>query len=253
VEARICLPEGVPLFFGLGGFEIAIIAIFGFLIFGPDKLPQIARTIGRGIRQFRSAQEQMNKVIKSEVYDPIKDLEPLVNPFAGFSLDPTKDEKTTTSGDKDAAGQKKVSGDAMKAAISAEAVKAKEKAASGKTGADKTAEKAATKKTASDTEKKTATPSVPAESFAQRRARLEQEHAKAKAAKASGAEQTAQNTSAVPDKGVAAAGDVAPATSAAASAATATATSAAAAAASSAAKPAKTESSDERKEDKKSN
>ncbi|MDR0347626.1 MAG: twin-arginine translocase TatA/TatE family subunit, partial [Coriobacteriales bacterium] len=60
--------------FGLSGWEIAIIALFGFMIFGPDRLPQIARTVGRAIRQFRSAQEQMNQVIKAEVYDPIKDL-----------------------------------------------------------------------------------------------------------------------------------------------------------------------------------
>jgi colicin import membrane protein len=78
--------------FGLGGTELAIILLFGFLIFGPDKLPEIARTAGRVIRQFRTAQEQMNKVIKEEVYDPIKDLEPLVNPFAGI-LD---EDKSTT-------------------------------------------------------------------------------------------------------------------------------------------------------------
>ncbi|MDR2957682.1 MAG: twin-arginine translocase TatA/TatE family subunit [Coriobacteriales bacterium] len=75
--------------FSLGGTEIAIILLFAFLIFGPDKMPEIAKTVGRFIRQFRAAQEQMNKVIKEEVYDPIKDLEPLINPFADIFDDIT--------------------------------------------------------------------------------------------------------------------------------------------------------------------
>ena len=77
--------------FGLGGYELAIILVFAFLIFGPDKLPDMARTAGRFISQFRAAQEQMNKVIKEEVMDPIKDLEPLVNPFAGLTSELTGD------------------------------------------------------------------------------------------------------------------------------------------------------------------
>ena len=38
--------------------ELAIIVVFGFLLFGPDKLPQMGRTIGRAIRQFRETQEK---------------------------------------------------------------------------------------------------------------------------------------------------------------------------------------------------
>jgi len=68
--------------FGIGGTELAIILLFAFLVFGPDKMPEIARTLGQFLRQFQNAQEQMNKVIKEEVMDPLKDLEPLVNPFA---------------------------------------------------------------------------------------------------------------------------------------------------------------------------
>ena len=45
--------------FGIGEGELAIIVVFGFLLFGPDKLPQMGRTIGRAIRQFRETQEKM--------------------------------------------------------------------------------------------------------------------------------------------------------------------------------------------------
>lgn len=57
--------------FGIGGTELAIILIFGFLIFGPDKLPSMGRTIGRALRQFQQAQEHMNKMVQTEIYDPI--------------------------------------------------------------------------------------------------------------------------------------------------------------------------------------
>ena len=57
--------------FGIGGFELFIILLFGFLIFGPEKLPDIARTIGRAIAKFRDAQAEMNETLKNnKVYDP---------------------------------------------------------------------------------------------------------------------------------------------------------------------------------------
>ena len=59
--------------FGIGETEFALILIFGFLLFGPDKLPGMGRTIGRGLRQFREAQEGLTKVVKAEVIDPIND------------------------------------------------------------------------------------------------------------------------------------------------------------------------------------
>lgn len=196
--------------FGLGGWELAVIAIFGFLIFGPDKLPQMARTIGRVVRQFRTAQEQMNKVIKAEVYDPLKDLEPLANPFAGISLDGKGDAKKTgsekntaqssstkkvesKSAEKDATPTKATSPTKAPVPVKDAAPKKAEDAMT--SGSDSTksgtkvvapaaaadAAKASKEKTEVSAEKKT-TESGSAGSFAQRRALLEQEHAKSKAA-----------------------------------------------------------------------
>ena len=59
--------------FGIGGTELFLILLFGFLIFGPDKLPAIAKTVGKAISKFRSAQDEMNKVVKTEIYDPLTD------------------------------------------------------------------------------------------------------------------------------------------------------------------------------------
>jgi TatA/E family protein of Tat protein translocase len=167
--------------FGLGGAEIALILLFGFLIFGPDKLPAIARTVGRAIRQFRTAQEQMNKVIQAEVYDPLKDIEPLANPFSGLNLDGSGDTKSAAKKDKATSGSstttatsqasndskkevpgEKITKDALRAARAADASKAKEQA------------QARLAKTATASKEG-------AESFAERRAQLEKAHAEAKA------------------------------------------------------------------------
>lgn len=56
--------------FGIGGFELFIILLFGFLLFGPDKLPEMAKTLGAALRKFKQAQAEMESVIKEEVLDP---------------------------------------------------------------------------------------------------------------------------------------------------------------------------------------
>lgn len=54
--------------FGIGGTEFLIIVIFVLLVFGPDKLPAVGRTVGHMMREFKRAQETMEAVIKAEVY-----------------------------------------------------------------------------------------------------------------------------------------------------------------------------------------
>lgn len=71
--------KGITLF-GIGGFELFLILLFGFLIVGPEKLPEIAKTVGKGIAKFRAAQDEMNGVLKGQVFD--KDAEePFKNPL----------------------------------------------------------------------------------------------------------------------------------------------------------------------------
>ena len=57
--------------FGISGGELAIVLVFGFLLFGPDKLPQMGHTIGRALRQFRETQEKLTAVVQTEVVDPM--------------------------------------------------------------------------------------------------------------------------------------------------------------------------------------
>lgn len=60
--------------FGISGFELLLIAVFVLVIFGPDKLPELARTFGKAMRTFKNAQEEMERVIKAEVYAPNRPL-----------------------------------------------------------------------------------------------------------------------------------------------------------------------------------
>ena len=48
--------------------KLAIIAVVAFLFFGPDKLPELARTVGRFMREFKKVQEEMETTLRSEIY-----------------------------------------------------------------------------------------------------------------------------------------------------------------------------------------
>lgn len=54
--------------FGIGSWEFVVIVVLALLLFGPDKLPDFARTIGRFMRDFRRYQAMMESTIKAEVF-----------------------------------------------------------------------------------------------------------------------------------------------------------------------------------------
>lgn len=53
--------------FGIGGWEFILIAVLALLLFGPDKLPQFARTLGRVMRDFKKYQAMMESTIRGEI------------------------------------------------------------------------------------------------------------------------------------------------------------------------------------------
>ena len=55
--------------FGLGFWEIAFILGAALLVFGPQKLPELARTLGRGLREFRNATDDFKNTIDAELHD----------------------------------------------------------------------------------------------------------------------------------------------------------------------------------------
>ena len=52
------------LLFGMpGGWEWALIALVVILLFGAKKIPELARGMGKGIREFKDATKEINKEI----------------------------------------------------------------------------------------------------------------------------------------------------------------------------------------------
>lgn len=53
--------------FGLGVPELIFILILALLIFGPKRLPEIGRTLGRGMSEFRKASNDLKRTINVEL------------------------------------------------------------------------------------------------------------------------------------------------------------------------------------------
>jgi|SRR5215218_10990914 len=75
--------------FGPLGFpELVFILVLALLIFGPKRLPEIGRTIGRGMAEFRKASTDLKRTINTElaldepVVPPRPWLEPRMEPTA---------------------------------------------------------------------------------------------------------------------------------------------------------------------------
>src|SRR5919198_2351447 len=56
--------------FNLGPFELVAIFVVALLVFGPDKLPEMGRQVGKAFREFRKFQESMNSQVR-DVLEPI--------------------------------------------------------------------------------------------------------------------------------------------------------------------------------------
>lgn len=63
------------LFFNLGGGEIFIVLLFVLLFFGSKRIPEVARGLGKGIRQFRDATNDIQRDITDSVNDVKRTIE----------------------------------------------------------------------------------------------------------------------------------------------------------------------------------
>ena len=53
--------------FGIGSTEILVILVVALLVLGPKKLPQIARTIGRAMGEFRRVSTEFQRTLNTEI------------------------------------------------------------------------------------------------------------------------------------------------------------------------------------------
>ncbi len=54
---------------GLGGWEVFLILLAILLLFGAKRIPELARGLGRGIREFKEATQDIKKEIEDETED----------------------------------------------------------------------------------------------------------------------------------------------------------------------------------------
>lgn len=54
--------------------EMLLIAVAIVVLFGPDKLPQIARDLGQGVRKMRGAMEDVKSEILKETDNPVSEI-----------------------------------------------------------------------------------------------------------------------------------------------------------------------------------
>ncbi len=61
--------------FGIGPLELGVIAIIAVLVFGPDRLPEFARTAGRLLRQVRQMVNNAQNDLRNELGPEFADLD----------------------------------------------------------------------------------------------------------------------------------------------------------------------------------
>ena len=67
--------------FGIGVPELILILVVGLIVFGPGKLPEVGRSLGKGLREFRKASNALTQAINAPdpppVAQPIQTAQPV--------------------------------------------------------------------------------------------------------------------------------------------------------------------------------
>ena len=70
------------IMFNIGLPELLIIVAIALIVFGPNKLPELARAFGRAMREFRKATEEVKESFEAET----RDLEEIKHTISGTDL-----------------------------------------------------------------------------------------------------------------------------------------------------------------------
>lgn len=85
------LSEFLPMF-NLGISELLLILGVALIVFGPRKLPDIGRTLGKALGEFRRATDDLKNTIEREVrLEELKKIGPSIVPFDPVSRNEPRD------------------------------------------------------------------------------------------------------------------------------------------------------------------
>jgi len=68
----------MPVLLFISGQEIFVVLVIVLLLFGSKKIPEVARGLGKGMREFRRATEDIKREINEEsnkIKDDFKDMD----------------------------------------------------------------------------------------------------------------------------------------------------------------------------------
>ncbi len=72
--------------FGLGVPELILIFIVALIVFGPKRLPEIGRTLGKALGEFKKATDDLKNTVEREVrMEELRQIPPLVTPIDTIS------------------------------------------------------------------------------------------------------------------------------------------------------------------------
>jgi TatA/E family protein of Tat protein translocase len=89
--------------FDIGLQEMLVIGVLALLVFGPSKLPELGRMVGRAMREFRRASDEFRSTVETNLHindpDPLPEIPAAAEPFASASPLPSETEAMTPESD----------------------------------------------------------------------------------------------------------------------------------------------------------
>ncbi|MGA1823057.1 MAG: twin-arginine translocase TatA/TatE family subunit [bacterium] len=91
--------------FGIGITEIIVILVIALLLIGPDKLPELARTLGKGLSEFKNAAEDFRNSVRVDFNNESHSNKKIIEEHTTIDVKNEKNEKEEK--DKEKSGEER--------------------------------------------------------------------------------------------------------------------------------------------------